>query len=271
MTANAAICEIDRLIDVLAKGEPSRLGAIPWAQPVPAFGSPARSRVATVGLNPSNLEFEDDRGTPLAAPYNRFETLQTLRLRNWKSRVGEEAHRAWLSCEEYFFRKPYNRWFRPLDKVLHRLGTSYYCRASSACHLDLVPFATKQKWSDLNNERKTRLMRLGVESLVRTICDSEVRVLVLNGAGVVKAFQELSENALCATEMPNWSLRRSGTSKIRGFAYQGKIRSLNGQSLSRDLLVLGYNHNIQSSFGVSAQIVDEISKWVAGSAESAIV
>jgi hypothetical protein len=270
MSTNAAIFEIDRLIDVLSKGEPSRLGAIPWAQPVLAFGSPVRSRVATLGLNPSNLEFEDDKGAPLAAPDNRFETLQTLKLPNWKNREEEEARRAWLSCEEYFFRRPYHRWFRPLDKVLHRLGASYYCRLSSACHLDLVPFATKQKWSDLTQENRTSLMRLGADSLVRTIRGSEVRVLVLNGASVVKAFQELSGGALRAAEMPAWSLRRGGVPKVRGLAYQGKIESLDGQPLNRDLLVLGYNHNIQSSFGVSSAVVDEISQWVAECAATAI-
>ena len=40
-------------------------GIIPWAAPIPVFGDLCTSRVATVGLNPSNREFVDEDGIEL--------------------------------------------------------------------------------------------------------------------------------------------------------------------------------------------------------------
>jgi hypothetical protein len=41
---------------------------IPWACPIPSFGDLTRARVATLGLNPSNREFVDERGNELDGP-----------------------------------------------------------------------------------------------------------------------------------------------------------------------------------------------------------
>ena len=63
--------------------------------------------------------------------------------------------------------------------------------------------------------------------------------------------------------MPAWTLRRGGTSPVQGFAYRGMVTELGGMDLGRELLVLGFNHNIQSSFGVTREAVTSIGEWVA--------
>lgn len=263
MSAVAHRREIKRLVRMLASGSLEDLGAIPWASPVMMFGRLGTSRVATLGLNPSNLEFVDARGTPLRDPLHRFETLSTLQLDSWTGAAKEHIERVWSACDMYFSRRPYDRWFKPLDRVVNGLNVSYYDAWSPACHLDLVPFATGQKWSSLATDVKQGLLELGTETLVRSIATSPICVLVLNGAMVVRAFERVLREPLEAISMPAWTLRRDGTSPVQGYAYRGMVTELGGMDLGRELLVLGFNHNIQSSFGVTREAVTSISEWIA--------
>lgn len=263
MSALAHRREIKRLVRMLAAGSLEDLGAIPWASPVMMFGRLGTSRVATLGLNPSNLEFVDARGAQLQDPLHRFETLSTLHLHSWAHAAKEHIERVWSACDMYFSRRPYNGWFKPLDRVVNRLNVSYYDAWSPACHLDLVPFATIQKWSSLAPEVKQRLLELGAGTLVRSIATSPIRVLVLNGAMVVRTFERILNEPLEIISMPAWTLGRNGTSPVQGVAYRGMVTKLGGMDLGRKLLVLGFNHNIQSSFGVTREAVTSISEWIA--------
>lgn|ERR1700688_2215103 len=56
---------------------------IPWACPIPSFGDLWRSRVATLGFNPSNREFVDEAGNELQGGSRRFPTLKSLSLGSW--------------------------------------------------------------------------------------------------------------------------------------------------------------------------------------------
>lgn len=272
MTPGVHEAEIRRLVNLLAEGTPTTLGAIPWASPVMMFGNLLKSRVATLGLNPSNLEFEEPGGVQLHEPLNRFETLKTLRLKDWSCADNMAIDRIWNSCDHYFRRRPYDIWFKSLDRVLNGLRVSYYYDYDSgtACHLDLVPFATGAKWSSLNADVRQQLVTLGAPTLAVTLAESTIRVLILNGASVVRAFERLMDVPLEVTEMAAWRLRRSNSDGIRGFAYSGVVSTIGGIDLGRTILVLGYNHNIQSSFGVTAAVVRDIGSWIAKRAEGAV-
>jgi len=50
---------------------------------------------------------------------------------------------------------------------------------------------------------------------------------------------------------------------VAGVAYHGITNTLSGIPLGRDLLVLGFNHNLQSSFGVTSKVLREIRHWIA--------
>ena len=253
--------EVDRLIDLLHKGKPIELGAIPWASPVLAFGDPIKSRVATLGLNPSNLEFVDRHGRELNTPNHRFESLATLRVSNWGQIASRDVLSVWRACENYFYGNPYNQWFNRLEKLLVGTGTSYYTSLGvKACHLDLVPFATAEKWSSLTSAKKEQFIELGTPSLVQTIIASDIRVLILNGSAVVKEFSRLvPDESLESRPMSSWSLQGG---RVRGVGYIGRVCRLGGLELDRELLVLGYNHNIQSSFGVTSEAVSHMATWI---------
>jgi len=259
--------EVCRLLSLMHK--PIELGAIPSASPVLAFGDPLNSRVATLGLNPSNLEFMDQSGHELTAPYHRFESLSTLQVSDWSAVSSQGARQIWQRCEEYFQRYPYDQWFKQLERVLVGTGASYYATLGvRACHLDLVPFATAKKWSDLKSAVRAQLLELGTPSLVKVLVASDIQVLILNGSTVVKEFGRLIPNQpLQANPMPLWSLQNG---RVGGTAYFGRVRRVGQFELGREILVLGFNHNIQSSFGVTTEVKSRIAGWIGQISASAL-
>ena len=236
-------------------------GIIPWAAPIPVFGDLCTSRVATVGLNPSNREFEDQSENELRGQRRRFHTLRSLGLSSW-SAVGAQHLRAIEdSCRNYFHGNPYNLWFKPLDGVISGTGASYYDDERSACHLDIIPYATRQKWGDLKAKQNV-LLTLAGDSLATLLLASSVRLVVLNGQTVVNHFGDMAGIDFVRLRMPRWSLpRRSGRSTY-GYSYAARVERIGLVPLNRRIVVLGYSHNRQSSRGVSGSIAGAIRDWV---------
>jgi hypothetical protein len=253
---------LSMLIRRLEHPDIQRMNVIPWGCPIPAFGDAARASLATVGLNPSNREFLSVSGAELDGPVRRFHTLKSLGLNRW-SEAGER-HLKLISeaCETYFSKNPYDGWFKRLDQVISATSRSYYNEQRAACHLDLIPYATSLKWTELSSHQQSTLLRFSGDALGRIIQDSPIRVLVLNGSSVIKHFEFMAAITLERCKMAGWSLRRRSRPPIDGIAYQGTITALAGQRLNREILVLGFNHNIQSSFGVTTEAVRAISAWI---------
>ncbi len=200
---------------------------IPWSCPVFCFGDPSTSTVATLGLNPSNREFVDDFGNELDGLSRRFHTLNSLGLSQWDEANAQHLQLIIESYYAYFLRNPYDAWFRKLDYIIHHVSNT-----------------------------------LGL--LLR---DCPIQLLILNGNSVVENFQEISGLQLDKQAMDDWSLPRRSTAGVRGFAYKGFARTILDVELERDVLVLGFNHNIQSSFGVTSEVVAAIHRWVTETAE----
>ncbi len=227
---------------------------IPWSCPILCFGDPSTAEVATLGLNPSNREFVDEAGNELEDPLRRFHTLSSLGLNRWGQANAIHLQLILESYRAYFVRNPYDAWFRRLDYIISGLGASYYDLPNSACHLDLIPYATAEKWTTLSSGKRSALLNLASETLALLLRDSPIRLLVLNGNSV----------------MPGWSLPRRSTADVQGFAYKGIVRSISNIDLEREVLVLGFNHNIQSSFGVTSEVLASIRRWVAEATGEAI-
>jgi hypothetical protein len=235
----------------------SNSGVIPWSSPIPVFGDLDAAAVATVGINPSNREFVDRFGRELDGTYRRFHTLTSLRLESWLEAKQSHLHRMWAACKMYFKRNPYDTWFRQLDGLLSGADVSYYSHASGvthrACHLDVIPYATQCKC----------LLQVAGDTLCLLLRQANIRVLVLNGTSVVHRFEELADTRLVRSEMRQWDLPRR-TASVRGIAYKGVLSHFDGVALKHDILVLGFNHNIQSSFGVTRGVKHAISRWISG-------
>jgi hypothetical protein len=154
--------------------------------------------------------------------------------------------------------------------VLSATGTSFYDGLFPACHLDLIPFATACKWTELESAQRTRLLRIAGDTLALLIQHSPVRLLVINGQSVVDHFQQLAGIRLERLDMPEWTLPRLSGVGVAGVAYRGFVDELSGLPLSNRVLVLGYNHNLQSSFGVTNEVIGAIRRWVGMQAREAL-
>lgn len=235
---------------------------IAWGSPVPSFGDVSRSRVATLGLNPSNREFVDPKGKELEGDERRFHTLSSLGITCWSQVRARHYSLIVESCRAYFTRNPYDTWFRQLDHIIAGTDASYYDQTDQACHLDLIPYATDCKWTDLSREEQDLLLDLAGDTLGHLLRESPVQILVLNGRSVVRQFEAMSGVELTEREMTGWALRRGGRPVIAGYSYWGRVTQVAGVELARELLVLGYNHNLQSSFGVTNEVRTSIRRWI---------
>ncbi|MDE2991066.1 MAG: hypothetical protein OXU21_08375 [Chloroflexota bacterium] len=254
---------IAMLIDRVDHSDVAGNACISWSSPVPCFGDAERSRVATLGLNPSNREFEDELGNELTGPERRFHTLRSLGLDSWLDADSRHFDLMVETCRRYFSTNPYDLWFRKLDLVLEGANVSYYDPVHMACHLDLVPFATYSKWSGLSTQISSSLITGFGDVLGLVLRASTIQVLILNGMSVIRGFQEFTGVELEAEEAPAWTLSRRSRRAVTGIAYTGQVDRVGGIGLDREVRVLGFNHNLQGSFGVSRDTTDAIRSWIA--------
>ena len=125
--------------------------------PVVCFGDQRTARVATLGNNPSFREFLGADGRLLTDGRRRLETLESLGAARLSELTDDQVRRVLDGCYDYFDRNP-SEWFDGLGPVLANLGTSYEDR--TACHLDLVQWATEKVWTcrDLEKAQRRRLL-----------------------------------------------------------------------------------------------------------------
>jgi len=93
--------------------------------------------------------------------------------------------------------------------------------------------------------------------------DSSIRLLILNGRAVTIEFERIAGLQLRSAAMPGWTLPRARVPGVIGSAKWGIASSVAGVRLGCDVLVLGFNHNLQSSFGVTRVVMKAIREWVA--------
>jgi hypothetical protein len=247
----------------LARGDVDAQPVMTWTCPVPYFGRLRHSTLATLGINPSNREFVDATGGELDGDNRRFPTLGSLGLRTWADASSLDVTAIVSACDQYFSRNPYCRWFDTLDAVVRPTGVSYYSVETPAAHLDLVPYATHVKWGALRQHQQRVLLRCGQDLLACLLRDSMVELLVLNGASVVREFEEVAGVNLTRALNPAWDLPRRGSERVRGVAYTGSVDHIGAVDLGRSITIAGFNHNLQSSFGVTKRAMEAIARWLA--------
>ena len=158
--------------DRIRRPPPTECCVLPNTPPIVSFGNAHTARIATLGLNPSYIEFEDGY---VAAGYGDL-------LFAPDSTIREILHDQY----EYFQRKEY-RWFKPLETILNESHASY--KDGSAASLDLVQWATKPVWSKLSVIVKRKLLSQDVPFLAQQLQNENFHTLLVNGSGVSKALQ----------------------------------------------------------------------------------
>jgi len=254
--------ELSIFIERLKDLESADTDVILWGSPVLSFGNLNHAKIATIGLNPSNKEFVNSNGEELTGINRRFPTLGSLGLSSWSEVEDEHIESITEYCFDYFKRNPYDGWFKKLDQLISGTSVSYYFPSLQACHLDLVPFATSCKWTDLPNNKRNELLELCRDSLGLLLKDSQINIILLNGRTVIDNFEKVTNIKLDVKAMPEWNLPRKDCGSVAGFAYEGLVNEIGGFSLGKEVKVLGFNHNIQSSYGVTKNVVLSIRDWI---------
>ncbi|WP_454825298.1 hypothetical protein [Pseudomonas veronii] len=260
--SDAQLVILQKMINLISEKLLNTLDVINWAAPIPYFGDPCKATIATVGLNPSDREFVSAEGIELEESARRFHTLASLDLNSWNELTHAQLESIHTSCTEYFSRNPYDAWFKPLDLLLRGTNDSFYSPLFHACHLDLIPYATGVKWAFLKTWQRESLLTISASFLGQVLKYSPIKILVLNGKTVVENFQRASSVSFCKEPMEAWCLPRKNGNHISGFSYEGKISRIANIEIGRDVYILGYNHNIQSSYGVTSSVRASIQEWI---------
>ena len=97
------------IITRLRRTVPDGSSVVPGSTPVIAFGDPRKARVATLGFNPSRVEFLSNSGRELDGPDRRLETLRSLDCSDLASAPITALQTVLEACHNYFSRNPYRR------------------------------------------------------------------------------------------------------------------------------------------------------------------
>lgn len=232
------------VVERLRRDPPAGACIVPNSTPVLAFGNPTMARIATLGINPSRLEFLDNDGHEFDAPAHRLESLTSLARTSLADAPIEVLRTVVDGCNGYFGRNPYRRWFDQLDLILKACEASYY--DGSACHLDLVQWTTDPTWSNLSDSIRSMLMRPDARFLLRQLDNEDIRVLLLNGRTVLREFTTASGIDLVEQSQ-----------KV-----MGRTRMFTGRG-PHGMRIVGWSTNLQSSFGVSNEHRSRIAQSVA--------
>jgi hypothetical protein len=212
--------------------------------PVISFGNSLQARVATLGINPSSREFVAKSGDLMAGPNRRLATLDSLGVAGVESLKVRQIQTVIEECASYFQRRPYRRWFDPLNQVLQDgLSASYY--EGTACHLDLVQWATDPFWGELPRKAKKLLL----EDQLRF---SKIRLVILNGRQVID-------------QVHNVGLAKLDVRGRLPFA-RGVYSLYSGSGAGVEFL--GWSANLQNSRGDVKELKElksRITRWLAAS------
>lgn len=237
--------EIPNYIELrIRQAPPTDLFVVESSTPVVSFGNARSAFVATLGLNPSRREFCNAVGTLLGGGERRLATHESLGTSDLVNAPQEIIDRVLDDCDRYFDsdRNPYWSWFARLEPLLNSCGASY--RNGSACHLDLVQWATDPTWGKLPSSARNRLLEADRMFLCDQLQNEKIRIVLINGMGAYRKFESIFDHEV------------EEVSPITGLSFQ-KTRLFFGRLFGR-IRIVAWSTNLQSSRGVTNRLRDEL-------------
>ena len=229
---------------------PAKSGVVRGSTPVVSFGNALTAEVATLGLNPSSAEFLDKKtGKELEGSERRLATHRSLNTPDFTTASRKIIEHVIDDCNDYFQpgRNPYRKWFDQLEPIVRACGASYYDR--SACHLDLVQWATDPTWGNLQPAQlRKRLLDADAPFLIEQLRNENIRLLLVNGMGVLHQLRRII------------SVEIREVAPINGHGHHD-TRIFVGRIFDR-VQVVGWSTNIQSGYGVSTSLKNELANRV---------
>ena len=184
----------DRVIERAMAQYPKVSELVEFSTPVVSFGYPKNAKVATLGINPSSNEFQIGNGnkSPLPGESKRLVDTESLGTSQPQALTREQAIKVIEGCYSYFETNPYE-WFDDLQEyALTPTGTSF--KSGSACHLDLVQWATDPVWQDkrMPKETKKLLLEKDKDFLEYQLTAYNFTYIFLNGSTVLEQVEKLN-------------------------------------------------------------------------------
>lgn len=222
------------LIEMARRPRPSGCLIVDGSTPVVSFGDVTTSRIATLGINPSDREFIEN-GKLLDGDSRRLETLDSLGSKESETLSTVQAQALLDSCFSYFKTgNAYGQWFDILDHVINSgFNASYY--DGSACHLDLVQWATSTKWASIAKPIQIRLLDEGTQHLQDQLTNEQISHVIVNGRAV---WNELTRSKF---------LTYNEVGCLTYGSQQTKSKLIVGNAGSTKFI--GWTANLQSGFG----------------------
>jgi hypothetical protein len=120
---------------------------VPKTTPIIYFGNYDAAKACTISLNPSNKELVDNSDRLLDEKNaERLCSRKKLNRSDNEELNDDEVKTVLRYCTDYFKIRPLKAWFDPFNHFIERYGNySYY--NDTCVHLDLVQWATYEKWS----------------------------------------------------------------------------------------------------------------------------
>jgi hypothetical protein len=236
---------IARYIDErIRRPPPAEACIVPGSTPVVAFGNVRSAHVATLGLNPSRVKFVDNSGYLLMGEQRRLSTQYSLGIADLCDATAEVIDQVLEDCNQYFQRQPYRRWFDQLLPALKVCRASYY--DGTACHLDLVQWATDPTWGKLKPPIRKRLISEDAAFLERQLRNENIRLLLVNGAGVWTQLEKAMRTDLVVSHR---DIIDAGLAFHPTYLYSGRLFG--------KINVIAWSTNLQSSLGVTTRLREE--------------
>jgi hypothetical protein len=228
---------------------PAESCVLPGSLPVVSFGDPNEAVVATLSLNPSWREFESPGGVWLDGPRRRLASLISVGVADPRELDDEQVATVVAECNGYF-RGPnwYRGWFHWLESILNVSEAGSYFDGT-ACHLDLVQWATKPAQGELPPDVWERLVEQDRNFLRWQLANTNVRVLLLNGAAAILWLQEADlVHEVEADVLPYDT--RNGRAKLRVY-----------RADADGVAVLGWNRPLAGALSADGRL--KLSVWLA--------
>lgn len=250
LRVNAALREIASAVaERIRRPIPRDLSVLPESLPVVSFGDPDRAVAATLSLNPSWREFETPDGAWLSGSQRRLASLISLGAVDPRELDDEQVATVVAESDSYFHGPNWYRgWFHWLESMLNASGAGSYFDGT-ACHLDLVQWATKPAQGDLPADIWRRLVGEDRDFLRWQLANTNVRVLLLNGASAVQWLEEAGLVDEFESDVISYDTRNGGA-KLR-------VYRANADGVE----VLGWNRPLAGALSADGRL--KLSSWVA--------
>lgn len=165
------------LLEKISEPLPTTVKIVEGSIPIVFFGNVEKAEIATLSLNPSNVEFEH-------TGVRRCVDRKQLRVSDNQKLTNEQAESVYQSLLLFFKVNPYKTWFNPMNKLFQSKGYEYY--NDKIVHLDISPWATSNKWDSLSQKERESIIDTTI--IMNVIEKRGIKKLFINGKTAFTVF-----------------------------------------------------------------------------------